>query len=75
MRRLLTCLTLMLMLGLASGCATKTIIIDASCVAFKPILPSRRDELTRGTVDQILAHNELWAARCSKPNPQGKPGV
>jgi hypothetical protein len=55
-----------LTLALTSGCATKPVVVDTACASFKPILPSRRDVLTRGTIDQILAHNETWEARCGE---------
>ena len=44
------------------------------CVGWKPILPSREDVLTRGTKEQIIAHNETgqergcWSAASENTN-------
>lgn len=50
------------MLGV-SACATSGPAID-SCSWVKPILVSRDDVLTDGTVEQILSHNEKWEEIC-----------
>ena len=63
---LFACLIAMLTSASISGCATKTIVVDSACTAFEPIYPSRRDVLTRGTIDQILTHNMTWESRCGK---------
>ena len=48
-----------------AGCASKPpIIIDASCVSFTVIRPSRAD--TDETLRQILAHNQTWRALCAE---------
>lgn len=47
-------MTLILIVGLLSGCATNY------CTWVTPIYPSKEDKLTRGTKQQILIHNETW---------------
>lgn len=56
------CLSLMLVTGCASGTATEP--APEACLLFKPIRPSSQDELTEGTVRQLLEHNETGAAIC-----------
>jgi hypothetical protein len=34
------------------------------CGPWRPILVSERDQLTRGTAEQVLAHNETGARVC-----------
>jgi hypothetical protein len=52
---------------LLTGCATSGAVTSAGyCEVAKPILISKKDELTDGTARQILAHNETWAAICGK---------
>lgn len=46
-----------------SACATSGPVTD-SCSWVKPILVSREDVLTDGTVVQILTHNEKWELIC-----------
>lgn len=49
----------LLLIGVSiGGCVT-----DA-CGAWKPIMPSRDDTLTRGTKQQIVANNEARAEIC-----------
>lgn len=45
----------------------KTVVIDTACKWVKPIYPSRIDELTPGTIAQILAHNKAVVAACGMP--------
>ena len=45
-----------------SGCAT-TVAIPNNCAGWRPIHPSREDVLTRGTKEQIIAHNEFGQHR------------
>lgn len=58
-------LSLLLLTAVLAGCAAKPpIIIDASCVSFTVIRPSRAD--TDETLRQILAHNQTWRALCAE---------
>ena len=45
----------------------KVTVIDTACRWVKPIYPSRIDELTAGTINQILAHNKAVVAACGMP--------
>jgi len=52
---------------LLTACATNgpvTEVVDAGCYWTAPILVSQQDQLTEGTAEQILAHNEVWKQRC-----------
>lgn len=49
-----------LIAGSLVGCETR--IIDCKQVDF--VKPSRKDVLTRGTKEQIVAHNEWVEANC-----------
>lgn len=51
----------LLIVVLTSGCVTGT---ADECAWARPILPSAADVLTRGTKEQIVAHNEAGAALC-----------
>ena len=55
-----------------SGCVIETppVIINTVCFDFKIIHPSRQDSLSRGTMEQIIAHNETWERNCA-PDPNG----
>lgn len=57
-------LTVCLMASLLSGCGTTGPETDLGCTWARPIYVSRVDSLTKGTADQILAHNEAGAKRC-----------
>lgn len=35
-----------------------------SCAGFKPIIIDKLDVLTRGTLEAIIAHDELGQAKC-----------
>ncbi|AVX04362.1 hypothetical protein MXMO3_01837 [Maritalea myrionectae] len=54
-------MTMILMIGLLSGCATVT---GNFCDVADPIRPSVSDDFTIGTQRQILAHNEYGARAC-----------
>ena len=45
--------------ALGTGCGTKAPQFDTACDWVMPIRPSQLDQLTDGTVAQILAHNEV----------------
>ncbi len=61
-RMWLAALTVTLLNGCALiGRATEQ---DLGCVWAKPIYLSRFDQLTKGTADQLIAHNETGAKRC-----------
>lgn len=46
----------------SAGCAPTVV---SECAWARPILPSPRDVLTRGTVEAVVAHNELWEKYCA----------
>lgn len=50
-----------------SGCGTTGQALN--CAGWKAIRPSRHDVLTRGTKEQILAHNEQGVAQKCWPEP------
>ena len=54
----ITCLGLML-----AGCVTTGAAIPNTCAGWRAIHPSREDVLTRGTKEQIIAHNEYGQHR------------
>lgn len=57
-------LSYLLIAAALAGCAVnQPIVIDASCVAFTPIHPSRQD--SAGTLRQVLAHNTMWREICT----------
>jgi len=62
---------LLVMTSAISGCKhtdTPPITAAASCQLFEVIRPSRQDVLTRGTKEQIVAHNRVWRDNCeAKP--------
>lgn len=51
-------------LALLSGCVTAGVGTEGACVAFRPIYISRADQLSDGTAEQLLAHNETGARLC-----------
>jgi hypothetical protein len=55
-------LIVLMVIGLV-GCAPQTQppVRTTNCAGWREIRPSREDVLTRGTIDQILAHNEYGA--------------
>lgn len=53
-------LTISLIATLISGCATNKAL---NCAGWRAIHPSRSDVLTRGTKEQIVAHNEFGVAQ------------
>lgn len=53
--RLMKYIVTLCVLALLTGCAETP---KASTMVCKPIYPSRKDVLTRGTKQQILTHNE-----------------
>ena len=60
------CLRLSVIAVLIAGCATDPGVISG-CDWAEPIRPSRADQLSEGTVQQILIHNETGAALCGWP--------
>ena len=46
-------------LGFLASCVTPGAAIPNNCAGWKAIHPSREDVLTRGTKEQIIAHNEF----------------
>lgn len=50
---------------LVSACSTSGAGTNG-CAWVKPIYVSVEDQLTEGTVVQILAHNEAWERVCSR---------
>jgi len=47
-----------------AGCASTGAVPTDPCGPWRPILVSERDQLTRGTAEQVLAHNETGARVC-----------
>ena len=52
--------------ALSAGCGIKAPQFDTACDWVMPIRPSKQDQLTVGTVAQILAHNEVWKEVCGR---------
>lgn len=52
--------------ALSAGCGIETPSFDTGCDWVVPIEPSQADQLTDGTVTQILAHNEVWEEVCGQ---------
>lgn len=50
--------------ALSAGCGIKAPNIDTACDWVMPIRPSNQDQLTDGTLAQILVHNEVWEEVC-----------
>ena len=62
--------SLLLVLGLLSGCASKPVVIATSqplCKAVKHECISKDDELTEGTATQIEGNNLARERLCGKP--------
>lgn len=60
-------IVLLMVTSAISGCKhtdTPPITAAASCQLFQVIRPSRQDVLTRGTKEQIVAHNRVYRANC-----------
>lgn len=53
-----------LVLVLLSGCAAVGAGTEGACAAFRPIYISRVDQMSDGTAEQLLAHNETGARLC-----------
>jgi hypothetical protein len=53
-----------MVLALLTGCATAGAGTEGACAAFRPIYISRVDQLSGGTAEQLLAHNETGARLC-----------
>ncbi|PWC89850.1 hypothetical protein TSH100_04230 [Azospirillum sp. TSH100] len=51
-------------LALLTGCATAGPGTEGACAAFRPIYISRADQLSEGTAEQLLEHNETGARLC-----------
>lgn len=47
-----------------TGCETIALKCPAWTKQVLPIMPSRQDQLTRGTQNQIVTANESWEAHC-----------
>lgn len=54
--------------ALSAGCGIEAPQFDTGCDWVMPIRPSHQDQLTDGTVAQILAHNEVWEEVCAGIN-------
>jgi hypothetical protein len=61
--RLMLCLRLSVIAVLIAGCATDP-GVGSGCDWVEPIRPSRADQLSEDTAQQILAHNETGAQLC-----------
>ena len=61
---LLKHLLLISSIALSAGCGLKAPTFDTACDWVMQIRPSQQDQLTDGTVVQILAHNEVWEEVC-----------
>jgi hypothetical protein len=57
------CLTLSGIAVLIAGCVIEP-RVGSDCDWAEPIRPSRADQLSKGTAQQILTHNETGAALC-----------
>ena len=62
--KLLKHLSLISVTALGAGCGIKVPHFDTGCDWVLPIRPSQQDQLTDGTLAQILAHNEVWEEVC-----------
>lgn len=60
----LTAAALLVVAVAVSGCETVALKCPGWVKSTLPIKPSRQDQLTRGTQDQIVAANESWEAHC-----------
>lgn len=59
-----TLTALILSAGLIAGCGINPRGLHADCDWAEPILASRQDSLSEGTLAQIVAHNEIGARLC-----------
>jgi len=59
-----TLTALSLIAVLTAGCATAPLLLRNDCDWAEPIRPSRDDVLTDGTLEQIVAHNEIGERLC-----------
>ena len=57
-------LLLLSLMSAGLGCSTVGAGTSDYCTLYKPILVSKQDVLTDGTVDQILRANETWERVC-----------
>lgn len=64
-------MVLIVLASLTSNCATQGPINASNCAGWRAIYPSRHDTLSRGTIDQLLAHNEHGVAEGCWPAPNG----
>jgi hypothetical protein len=62
--RFKTLTALTLTAALTAGCATGLRPLRNDCDWAEPIRPSRADVLTDGTLEQIVAHNEIGERLC-----------
>ena len=62
--RFATLTALSLTAVLTAGCATALRPPPNDCAWAEPIRPSRDDVLTDGTLEQIVAHNEIGERLC-----------
>lgn len=60
--RMLT--ALILSTGLTAGCGVDPRTLRNDCDWAEPIRPSRQDDLSDGTLAQIVAHNEVGERLC-----------
>lgn len=58
-----------MLLLLSQGCATTT-LVTKECLFLKPIMVSKKDVLTPGTVDQILYTNDMYEEICARRSPK-----
>ena len=59
-----TLTVLILSAGLTAGCGIDPRVMRTDCDWAEPIRPSRQDDLSDGTLAQIVAHNEVGAQLC-----------
>jgi hypothetical protein len=59
-----TLTALILTAALTAGCAMDLRRLRSDCDWAEPIRPSRADLLTDGTLEQIVAHNEIGERLC-----------
>lgn len=51
-------------LTLLSGCAQNTRYIEVACINLRPIMVSKKDKMTDGTITQIFTQNLVIERLC-----------
>jgi hypothetical protein len=64
LNRLATAIVLFLVGYALFGCVKAP--IDSCCLIFKPIMISKDDKFTAGTIDQIYQHDKVITEMCDK---------